>query len=126
MPASRAVPAIVTGGGDTVAVRIPDHPVPVALIRGLGVPIVGTSANLSGRPSPLTAGEVENQLGKMIDLIVDGGRCSGGRESTIVDVTGEIPVILREGAISREQLERVCGQIVTSPNVILRNPGKRA
>ena len=124
LPRSKAVPAVVAGGGDTVAVRVPDHPVPLALIKGLGVPIVGTSANLSGRPSPLTAGEVENQLGKMIDLIVDGGRCPGGKESTIIDVTGETPVILREGAIPREELERVCGHIATSPRVILRNPGK--
>lgn len=109
--ASKAVPAAITGGGNTVAVRVPDHPVPVALIKGLGVPIVGTSANLSGRPSPLTAGEIENQLGKALDLIIDGGTCPGGKESTIVDVTGEIPVILREGAISREELERVCGKI---------------
>ncbi len=116
LPASKAVPAVVTGGGGTVAVRVPGHPVPVALIKGLGVPIVGTSANLSGRPSLLTAGEVENQLGKKIDLIVDGGRCPGGKESTIVDVTGEIPVILREGAISREELERVCGRIEVKKN----------
>jgi L-threonylcarbamoyladenylate synthase len=111
LPKSRAVPSSVTGGGDTVAVRVPDHPVPVALIKGLGVPIVGTSANLSGQPSSLTAGEVATQLGKTIDLIIDGGRCPGGKESTIVDVTGEIPVILREGAVSREELEWVCGHI---------------
>ena len=105
---SNSVPGIVTAGGQTVAIRIPSHPVPVALVEGLGVPIVGTSANLSGRPSPLTADEVYSQLGDTIDLIIDGGRCPGGRESTIVDVTGETPVILREGAISREELREVC------------------
>jgi L-threonylcarbamoyladenylate synthase len=112
LPKSRAVPSLVTGGGDTVAVRVPDHPVPVALIKGLGVPIVGTSANRSGQPSVMTAAEVAQQLGNRVDLIIDGGRCPGGKESTIVDVTGEIPVILREGAISREELERVCGHII--------------
>lgn len=105
---SSVVPDIVTAGGKTVAVRIPDHYIPVALIEGLGVPIVGTSANPSGKPSPLTAGEVCSQLGDKIDLVIDGGRCPGGRESTIVDVTGEKPAILREGAISREELEKVC------------------
>jgi L-threonylcarbamoyladenylate synthase len=108
---SPSVPDIVTAGGRTVAVRIPAHPVPVALIRGLGAPVIGTSANLSGRPSALTAGEVLSQFGNGIDLIIDGGRCSGGRESTIVDLTGEVPVVLRDGAISRKELERVCGDI---------------
>jgi len=108
---STSVPDIVTAGGKTVAVRIPAHPVPVALVRGLGAPIIGTSANLSGRPSSLTAEEVFSQFGDGIDLVIDGGRCSGGRESTIVDLTGEMLVVLRDGAISREELERVCGNI---------------
>ena len=110
---SDSVPDIITAGGTTVAVRIPAHPVPIALVRGLGAPIVGTSANLSGRPSLLTADEVWSQLGDKIDLVIDGGRCPGGKESTIVDVTGETPVMLREGAISREELEKVCGSIVS-------------
>jgi L-threonylcarbamoyladenylate synthase len=102
---SKAVPDIVTGGGKTVAIRIPAHPIPLALIRGVGTPIVGTSANLSGKPSALTAEEVYTQLDGKVDLIIDGGRCPGGRESTIVDLSGETPVVLREGAISREELE---------------------
>jgi len=109
---SNSVPDIITGGGITVAVRIPAHPIPVALADGLGMPIVGTSANLSGKPSALTADKVYSQFGDKIDLVIDGGRCPGGRESTIVDVTGETPVILREGAISRKELEQVCGSIV--------------
>ena len=109
---SSSVPDVIAGGGMTVAVRIPAHPVPVALAEGLGTPIVGTSANLSGKPSALTADEVYSQLGDKIDLVIDGGRCPGGRESTVVDVTGEVPVVLRGGAISREELERVCGNIV--------------
>jgi L-threonylcarbamoyladenylate synthase len=108
---SSSVSDIISGGGTTVAVRIPAHPVPVALVEGLGAPIVGTSANLSGRPSPLTADEVHSQLGSKVNFIIDGGRCPGGKESTVVDVTGKVPVVLREGAISREELRRVCGNI---------------
>ena len=108
---SESVPDIITGGGTTVAVRIPAHPVPVALARGLGAPIVGTSANLSGKPSALTADEVYAQLGDKVDLIIDGGRCPGGKESTIIDLTGETPMVLREGAILRKELEQVCQSI---------------
>jgi len=102
-----AVPDLVTAGEATVAVRIPAHPVPLSLIEGLGEPIVGTSANLSGSPSALTAADVYAQLGDKVDLIIDGV-CQGGMESTIVDVTGDKPVVLREGAISRAELARVC------------------
>lgn len=108
LPKSRSVPDIVTAGGTTVAVRIPAHPVPVALVEGLGAPILGTSANLSGRPSALTAGEVSSQLGSRVDLVIDGGRCPGGRESTIVDVTGGVPVVLRQGALSVGELVQAC------------------
>ena len=111
LPASSSVPAIITAGGETVAVRIPDHPVPIALIRGLGTPIVGTSANLSGQPSVLTADKVYSQIGDKIDYVINDGRCPGGKESTIIDVTGEKPVVLREGAISLAEIERVCGSI---------------
>ena len=112
LPASASVPDIIAAGGKTVAVRIPAHPVPIALIRGLGTPIVGTSANLSGQPSALTADEVYGQLGDKIDFVIDGGRCPGGKESTIIDITGEKAVILREGAISRKEIEQVCGSII--------------
>ena len=108
LPKSESVPDIITGGGTTVAVRIPAHPVPIALARGLGAPIVGTSANLSGKPSALTADEVYAQLGDKVDLIIDGGRCPSSKESTIVDLTVETPMVLREGAISREELKQVC------------------
>jgi L-threonylcarbamoyladenylate synthase len=102
---SKSVPDTVTGGGKTVAIRIPAHPVPLALARGVGTPIIGTSANLSGQPSALTAEEVYAQLDGRVNLIIDGGRCLGGRESTIVDLTGKTPLILREGAISRKELK---------------------
>lgn len=102
---AKSIPDSVTAGKNTVAIRIPAHPIPIALIRGVGTPIVGTSANLSGKPSPLTAQEVKAQLNGKVDLIIDGGRCPGGKESTIVDLTSEPPVILREGVIPRKELE---------------------
>jgi L-threonylcarbamoyladenylate synthase len=105
---SESVSDIVTGGGKTVAVRMANHPMPTAIIRGLGVPIVGTSANLSGHPSALTAEEVRTQIGDQIDMIIDGGRCPGGTESTIVDLSGEEPRIIRQGAIPPEEIEQVC------------------
>jgi L-threonylcarbamoyladenylate synthase len=111
LEASSSVPDILRGEGGTVAVRVPAHPVPVALVRGIGAPLVGTSANLSGRPSPLTAAEVTAQLGDRIELVIDGGRCPGGKESTIVDVTRERPVILREGAITAAEIGEITGAL---------------
>jgi len=108
LPKADSVSDIVTGGLKTIAVRIADHPIPIAIVRGLGVPIVGTSANLSGSPSALTAEEVRAQLGDRVDMIIDGGRCPGGRESTIIDLTGDTPRILRKGPISLEELREVC------------------
>ncbi len=108
LPRAESVPDIVTGGGGTVAVRIPNHPVPLALIRGVGMPIIGTSANISGRPSPLAAAEVLSQFGSKLEMVIDGGRCPVGRESTIVGVSGDVPRLLRQGAISRQELEQVC------------------
>lgn len=103
------VPGSVTAGGDTIAVRIPNHPVPIALIRGLGTPIVGTSANLSGRPSPVAAKEVREQLGDEVDLIIDGGRCPSGTESTVLDISGKVPTLIREGAIPEAEIAKICG-----------------
>lgn len=105
---SDAVPDTVTGGGNTVAVRIPDHPVPLELIKGVGVPIIGTSANLNGQPSAASADEVRAQLGDEVDYIIDGGRCPGGQESTVVDVTGDVPKIIRQGAVSRQDVMQAC------------------
>jgi len=101
---NQTLPDAVTGGGDTVAVRLPGHPVPRALATALGVPVVGTSANLTGMPSALTAGEVEDQLSDRVDIIIDGGHVIGGVESTVLDLTGAMPRILREGAVSRAEL----------------------
>ncbi|UCB42348.1 MAG: threonylcarbamoyl-AMP synthase [Dehalococcoidales bacterium] len=105
---SPSVPDIITAGGTTVAVRIPAHPIPLALIEGIGVPLVGTSANTSGKTSPLTAIEVYDQLGDEVDLIINDGQPCPGTASTIVDVTGEVPVVTREGAVPREEIEKAC------------------
>jgi L-threonylcarbamoyladenylate synthase len=103
---TKAVNDIITAGGDTVAIRIPAHPVPIALIKGCGMPLIGTSANISGSSSMLTAEEVKTQLGDTVDLIIDGVPAPDGRESTVVDVTGDVPVILRLGAISKAEIEK--------------------
>jgi L-threonylcarbamoyladenylate synthase len=108
LPKKDTLPDIVTAGSGKVAVRIPDHVVPLSLIRGLGAPIVGTSANISHKLSPVTAAEVEEQIGGQVDLIIDGGRCRGGLESTVVDLSGKVPVILRRGIIPEEEIKRVC------------------
>ncbi len=105
---STAVSDMISGGRDTVAVRVPNHHVPLALISGLGAPITGTSANLSGAADPATAEEVQKQLGSRVDMIIDGGRCPIGVSSTILDLTTDPPTILREGAIKRDELARVC------------------
>ena len=104
---AKVVKDIITAGGDTVAIRIPDHPVPKALIKGSGMPLIGTSANISGQPTLVTAEDVQDELGSLVDLIIDGVPVPGGKESTVVDVTGEVAVILREGAISRAEIEKV-------------------
>ena len=108
MKKSDSVRDIVSGGKETIALRIPGHPVTIALIKGIKSPLIGTSANLSGNTSVLTADEVRSEIGEEIDYILDAGRCSGGIESTILDVTGDIPVILREGAILAVEIDKVC------------------
>jgi L-threonylcarbamoyladenylate synthase len=112
----KSVSSAVTAGGDTVAVRVPDHHVPVDIIRRLGAPLVGTSANLSGKPAPTTAEEVRAQLGGEVDLVIDGGRCPGGVESTVVDVSGDAPVLVREGAVPWEEIAKFCGASSLTPN----------
>jgi L-threonylcarbamoyladenylate synthase len=104
---SPAFHSAALGGGDNVALRVPDHLFLRELIRGLGEPITGTSANRSGRPSCRTAREVQRQLGSAVDLIIDGGPSREGPESTVIDITHDHPRMLREGAISRSEVERV-------------------
>jgi L-threonylcarbamoyladenylate synthase len=105
LPKKDSVPAYVASR-PTIAVRIPNHPVCLALIQHLGNPLIGTSANISGQPPALTAEEVRQQLGEEIDLIVNGGKCPGGKESTIIDITHEPPIILRQGIISSHEIDK--------------------
>jgi L-threonylcarbamoyladenylate synthase len=113
LPKNDGVPDIITGGGKTIAFRIPNHPVPLAIVKGLGKPIVGTSANLSGHPSALTAAAVREQIGDKIDMVIDGGGCPGGIESTVIDLSGEKPAIRRQGAIPIEKLRKILPDIIT-------------
>ena len=112
------VPAKATGGLDTVAVRFPNHPVARAIIRAAGLPIAAPSANSSGKPSPTRASHVEYDLNGKIDMIVDGGAAEWGLESTIVDVSDEIPMILRPGAVTKEMIEEVVGQVEIDPAIL--------
>ncbi len=104
LPKRGSVPTYLASG-QTIAVRVPNHPVCLALIKGLGKPVTGTSANISGQPAALTAEEVSQQLGRKIDLIINGGKCPGGRESTILDVTRESPIVLRQGIIPAHEID---------------------
>ena len=104
-----AIPGLVSGGLDTIALRVPDHQVPRAIARELGVPITGTSANRSGRRSLTTAMAMRDEFGDELDLVVEGGDDPTGLASTVLDLTGERPRILRQGAVSRRDIEAVCG-----------------
>ena len=107
---SDIVPDEVTAGLNTVAVRMSENKTALALIRSAGVPIAAPSANISGRPSPTTAKHVVDDLGGRIDVILDGGPCKFGIESTVISIVGR-PTILRPGAITREMLETVIGHV---------------
>ena len=114
---SSKVPYGTTGGLDTVAVRMPDDPVARRLIRLAGVPVAAPSANTSGKPSPTTASHVYQDMNGRIDMILDGGPVGIGVESTIVDVTGETPALLRPGAITTEMLRETLGKVEIDPAI---------
>lgn len=114
---SSLVPDQVAAGLPTVAVRMPDHKTALALIRAAGVPIAAPSANLSGRPSPTTAQHVKADLDGRIDLVLDGGPCRVGLESTVLSLCGT-PTILRPGGVTREMLEAVMGSVQVSSAVL--------
>ena len=116
------VPETTTGGLDTVALRMPNHPAALGLIEQAGVPIAAPSANRSGRPSPTTAAHVFEDMDGKIPMILDGGEVEIGVESTIVDLTGEVPMVLRPGYISREMLQEVLGVAVELDPAIVVKP----
>ncbi len=114
---SPLVPPSVTGGLDTVAVRMPDHEIALALIRAGGGYIAAPSANTSGRPSPTTAQHVRDDLDGKIDMIIDGGIVGIGVESTIIDLTEDVPMVLRPGYISLQMLRDVIGEVRMDPGL---------
>lgn len=103
---------LVTGNQETIGIRIPNHPVAIALLKTFGRGVAAPSANRFGRISPTTADAVREELGNAVDLILDGGPCAVGVESTIVDVTGEAPVVLRPGMITQQQIAAVLKRAV--------------
>jgi len=110
------IPDIVTAGLPSVAIRMPNHPMALALIEESKCPIAAPSANLFGYLSPTTAEHVRDQLGDQVDLILDGGPCPVGVESTIVSFLEEEPMLLRPGGVSLEEIESVIGEVGTSPS----------
>ena len=114
------VPLAITGGLDTVGIRMPENDVARAMIKAAGVPIAAPSANISGRPSPTTAEAVLADMEGRIPLVLDGGACDFGVESTIVDCTGDVATILRPGAITREMLAEVVGEVRLDPALAVR------
>jgi L-threonylcarbamoyladenylate synthase len=126
LPRSADIPDVVVAGGGTVGIRWPSHPVIQEVIRECGFPLAAPSANLSNRVSPTTAAHVRSQLGARISLIVDGGPCQIGIESTVLDLTQEPPRVLRPGMIHDQALAAVTGRLQSaegSDSPILKSPG---
>ena len=112
------IPAPITAGLDTVAIRFPDNSIARALIEASGVPIAAPSANVSGKPSPTKAQHVIHDMDGKIDCIIDGGNCDVGVESTIVDASGDIPVLLRPGGITYDMLKKVVPETVIDKHIL--------
>lgn len=134
LPKKDMVPLRTTGGLSTVAVRMPDHPAALELIEAAGVPIAAPSANLSGKPSPTTAAHVIEDMSGRVDAILDGGECRVGIESTVLDMSGAAPTILRPGIVTRESIEAVLGREVlldpalnlpADPDLVPKAPGMK-
>jgi L-threonylcarbamoyladenylate synthase len=113
LPKAAIVPDLVTAGLPSVAVRMPAHPLALKLLERADTPIAAPSANLFGQVSPTTSQHVADQLGSQIDYILDGGPCSVGLESTVLNLSGAVPTLLRPGGVSREQIEEVVGAVAS-------------
>lgn len=118
LPKAPSIPDLVTAGLPTVALRVPSHPVALALLRAVGLPLAAPSANRSGEVSPTTAQHVARSLGGRVPLILDAGPTTVGIESTVIDLSGSAPVLLRPGIISREELARVTGPIALAQSAL--------
>ena len=121
--AAPALPSLVTAGLDSVAVRVPDHPVFQAVLRASGLALAAPSANRSGRPSPTTGADVVDELADRVDLVLDAGPCPLGVESTVVDARGHRPVVLRAGAVTHHDLGLT--SVVPAHAELERSPGTR-
>jgi len=108
---SAALPSLVTAGKGTVGVRVPDHPVALALVKEVGSPIVATSANLSGGPAPTNAEQAIRAVGEKVSVVLDGGKARFGVSSTVVDMTVSPPRILRVGTIGVDEIRKVLGEV---------------
>lgn len=111
LAAHRRVSRVATGGRETVGLRVPAHPVALALLDAFGGGVAAPSANRFGRVSPTTAAHVRDEFGGTVDMVLDGGPCTVGVESTIVDCTTEVVQILRPGGVTREQIEAIAGRV---------------
>ncbi len=120
------VPNTTSGGLDTVAIRMPSHKIARELIKQSGLPIAAPSANISGRPSPTKANHVKEEMDGRVSGIVLGGNCDFGLESTVLDLTGEVPMILRPGSITKEDLEEVLGEVLVDPSLLKKEDNKKA
>ena len=118
MPRKDCVPDVVTAGLDTVAVRIPSHPVAQQLLRACGVPVAAPSANTSGKPSPTTAQHVYHDMNGKLSVILDGGECQVGLESTVITMAGDMPTVLRPGGVTPEMLLEVLPEIRVADSVL--------
>jgi L-threonylcarbamoyladenylate synthase len=131
VPRSSVLAAEVSAGRDTVGLRAPDHPMALQLLRAFDGPIAAPSANRSTRVSPTTAGHVRDELKEAVDLILDGGPCQVGIESTVLDLSQAVPTILRQGAIAQGQIESEIGRVelfhgAVDPSVSAASPGQHA
>ena len=113
MKRSGKVSNFITAGLDTIGIRMPNHPIALELLKQADIPVAAPSANISGSPSPTEVEHVIKDLQGKVDIIIDGGDCSVGLESTVLDITGDIPEILRPGGVTAEQIREVLGQVKT-------------
>jgi L-threonylcarbamoyladenylate synthase len=130
LPKTDDIPHEVTAGRDSVALRAPNHPLTLMLLRILDRPLAGPSANKSSHVSPTTAQHVRDELGDEVDMILDGGPCDVGIESTVLDLTSPRPTILRPGGVTREQIEAVIGPVdlfsgAVDPAIAATSPGQQ-
>ena len=121
LPKSPDIVDAVTAGRGTVGLRVPDHPLALELLRAFDGPIAAPSANKSNRISPTTAQHVRDELGDAVDLLLDGGPCRVGIESTVLDLSGDTPTILRPGGISRRQIEAIIGPVRSMGHIVSEN-----